>query len=130
MRLITLHEFLMGRDQAYAADFTAEVAANAQRTVERVNALLQAGGFDGHVNSGWRPPAVNGATKGAAPHSRHMLGLACDLLDPGGLIDRWCLEHPDALERIGLWQESPGSTPGWCHVQIVPPASGHRVFIP
>jgi len=130
MRLITVSEFLMGRDHAYPDDYTAQIAANTRRTVDKINEFLMASGFDGHVNSGWRPPAVNGATKGAAPKSNHMLALACDLLDPGGVIDRWSMGHPETLEHIGLWQESPGSTPGWCHLQIVPPHSGHRVFLP
>jgi hypothetical protein len=130
MRLITLHDFLMGRDQAYPADYTPQIAANAGHTVDQVNALLEAAGFDGHVNSGWRPPALNAATRGAARRSKHMQGLACDLHDADGRIDLWCLDHPEVLERIGLWQESPASTPGWCHLQTVAPASGHRVFTP
>lgn len=130
MRLINIAEFLMGREQSYAADFTPSVADNAGLTVEKINRFLRVSGFDGHVNSGWRPPQLNAATHGAAPTSKHMLGLACDLHDADGCIDQWCLDHGEELERIGLWQESPRSTPGWCHLQIVPPASGHRVFIP
>lgn len=130
MRLITLHDYLMGRDQAYPADYTAQVAANAARTVDRINAFLEACGCDGHVNSGWRPPALNAATRGAARHSKHLLALACDLHDADGRLDLWALDHPEVLERIGLWQESPAATPGWCHLQTVAPASGQRVFIP
>jgi len=40
------------------------------------------------------------------------------------------LANTDKLEAIGLWLEHPESTPRWCHVQIVPPASGKRVFRP
>jgi hypothetical protein len=130
MRLITLHDFLMGRDAAYPSDFTGEIACNAAATVAKINQFLQRSGFDGHVNSGWRPPALNAATRGAARHSRHMQALACDLHDADAHIDQYCLDHPELLEELGLWQESPGSTPGWCHLQIVAPASGHRVFLP
>lgn len=130
MRLITISEYLMGRDIAYRGDFTTEIAVNAAATVTRINKFLQRSGFDGHVNSGWRPPSLNAATMGAAPRSKHMLALACDLHDVDGHIDRWCIDNPQALEELELWQESPNSTPGWCHLQIVPPASGHRVFIP
>lgn len=130
MRLITLQEYLMGRDCAYAADYTPQIAANAEATVEKINAFLQRSGFDGHINSGWRPPSLNAATKGAAPHSKHMLGLACDLHDADGHIDQFCIDNPELLEQLGLWQESPSGTLGWCHLQTVPPASGHRVFFP
>jgi hypothetical protein len=61
-----------------------------------------------------------------------MTGQACDLSDDDAALDTWCLsvDGVAALTRIGLWQESPASTQRWCHVQIVPPASGNRVFIP
>jgi hypothetical protein len=130
MRLITLDDFLMGRDKAYPQDFTPQIAANAAATVAKINEFLQRSGFDGHVNSGWRPPSLNAATKGAAPHSKHMQALACDLHDADGHIDHFCIDNPELLEELGLWQESPSSTPGWCHLQTVPPASGHRVFNP
>jgi hypothetical protein len=45
-------------------------------------------------------------------------------------LDDWCLEHPEVLQEIGLWQEHPAATKGWCHLQIVPPRSGKRVFFP
>jgi len=130
MRLLSIQDYLMGRDQAYANDYTAEIASNAAETVSRINAFLQHSGFDGHVNSGWRPPSLNAATQGAAPHSKHMLALACDLHDVDGHIDRWCIDNAAVLEELGLWQESPNTTPGWCHLQTVAPASGHRVFFP
>ena len=130
MKTITLAEYLMGRDVAYPSDYTEQIAQNAQRTVEVINQFLTETGFDGHINSGWRPPAINQATVGAAQHSKHMLALACDLLDPNGTIDHYCLENSDVLARIGLWLEDPRSTPGWCHLQIVPPASGNRIFLP
>ena len=130
MRPITLPEYLMGREHAYAVDYTPQIAANAARTVELVNQLLAASGFDGHVTPGWRPPALNAATAGAARHSKHMQAQACDLHDADGQLDLWCLDHAEVLERIGLWQESPASTPGWCHLQTVAPASGRRAFIP
>ena len=130
MRLLTLSDYLMGRDASYRADYTEEIAANAVATVGRINRFLQRSGFDGHVNSGWRPPALNAATRGAARRSKHLLALACDLHDADGRSDQYCIDHGELLEELGLWQESPGTTPGWCHLQIVAPASGHRVFLP
>jgi hypothetical protein len=34
------------------------------------------------------------------------------------------------LEELQLWLEHPDATPGWCHLQILPPRSGRRVFYP
>jgi hypothetical protein len=133
---ITLSDFYMGRDKTYASELTLEIQANAVITVERVNQLLaefyasQPEGSYRTVNSGWRPPEVNAGTEGAAKNSKHMTGQACDLSDDDGRLDAWCLVNPGMLAQIGLWQESPQSTPRWCHVQIVAPASGNRVFIP
>lgn len=134
---ITLQDYYMGRDETHAAELTAEIAYNARETVERVNQLLDAFGEARAVNSGWRPPAVNAGTAGAAKRSRHMLGLACDLEDQDGRLDAFCMANLDTLERIGLWMEHPSATRnparfghGWCHVQTVPPRSGRRVFYP
>ena len=136
--IITLVDFYKGRDVTYASELTPAIQANAAVTVERVNALLaafyasQPDGSYRTVNSGWRPAEVNASTFGSATNSKHMTGQACDLSDDDEKLDGWCLlaEGRAALERIGLWQESPPSTPRWAHLQIVPPKSGNRVFIP
>lgn len=129
------------RDLIYRSDLTPAIEAQAAITVERVNALLArmaaagvplepspATGSLSH--SGWRPPAINAATPNVAPKSKHMIGAACDLYDPEGSLDAWCMANLDALEAIGLWLEHPASTKGWCHVQSLPPGSGARVFYP
>jgi len=128
--VITVAEYFMGRDKEYPDDLTTDLRINAQETVIRVNTLLGYFEESRDVTSGWRPPAVNVATPGAATISKHMTCQACDVKDPEGDLDEWCLAHPEILEKIGLWQEHPASTKGWCHVQIVPPRSGKRVFYP
>jgi hypothetical protein len=130
----------MGRDKAFPADLTAAIRKNAEETVSKVNLLLFAATKDGIVlistnkrslvKSGWRPPAINAATPNAAPKSHHMTGKACDVSDPTGSLDKWCMNNLDELEQIGLWLEAPVSTPGWCHLQTVQPRSGNRVFFP
>lgn len=127
---ITLADYYAGRDVSYASELTGDLRLNAQRTVSLANALLDRFGQYRSVNSGWRPALVNATTPGAAQNSKHMLCQAIDLHDPDGDLDEWCLDHPDVLEQLGLWQEFPGSTKGWTHVQIVPPKSGKRVFYP
>lgn len=132
--MITLDDYYMGRDKLYPP--SPELIANAQTAVQRANLLLeqyyasQTNAEQCHVTSGYRPPAINADTPGAAVRSKHMTCEAIDLSDPEGVLDQWCLDHPDTLEAIGLWQEHPSATKGWCHVQIVPPRSGRRVFYP
>jgi hypothetical protein len=134
--LITRDDFFMGRDKSYPDDLTQEIEECAKTTIDRANLLLtrfrQETGdtYARKVNSGWRPPAINASTPGAARKSKHMLGQAIDIDDDNGALDEWCLNNLDALEEVGLWLESPNATDGWCHLQIVPPRSGNRVFIP
>lgn len=134
--MITLTDYWMGRDREHGAALSADIVHNAEDLLRRVNALLaeyrhDTGDTDRlHVNSGWRPPAVNAATPGAAPRSKHMTGQAIDIGDPEGALDEWCLTHPDTLRRLGLWQEHPSATKAWCHLQSVPPRSGKLVFYP
>ena len=126
--MITLQEYLMGRDKKYT--LTPDLEANAEETVDKVNPLLAKFGESRKVRSGWRPPEVNAGTPNAAPRSKHMTCEACDLDDPEGDLDEWALEHPEVLQEIGLWQEHPSATKSWAHFQIVPPKSGNRVFYP
>lgn len=128
--MITAHDYFMGRDLKYPEELTEELRRNASVTVGRVNRLLDEFGEDRHVNSGWRPKAVNAAVPNAAKTSKHTTCEACDISDDDGSLDAWCLAHQDKLAEIGLWLESPASTPRWAHVQIVPPRSGNRVFLP
>ena len=126
--MITVPEYLMGRDKKY--NLPDEYRANAEETVDKVNQLLARFGEARKVRSGWRPPEVNAATPNAAVKSKHMTCEACDLDDPEGDLDEWALEHPEILHEIGLWQEHPSATKGWAHFQIIPPKSGNRVFYP
>jgi len=130
-----------GRRRTYGAELDDDKLSHAGTVIERVNALMERAQADGvtfqrskktgsAVSSGWRPEAINANTKNAAAKSNHIVCRACDLFDPTGEIDRWCLAHPEILEEIGLWQEHPYYTLTWCHLQIVAPGSGLRVFIP
>lgn len=134
--MISRDDFFMGRDVKYRTELTYDIEANAAMTIQRANLLLTKfyAAFP-HierrtVNSGWRPQAVNQATPGAALRSKHMTGEAVDLSDMDGLLDEWLLDNPEVLEDCQLWQEHPSATKNWCHVQIVPPKSGKRVFYP
>jgi hypothetical protein len=126
--VISVAEYYMGRDKKYP--LTEVQRDNAEETVGKANALLERFGETRKVVSGWRPPEVNAATPGAAKRSLHMSCEAVDLEDHDGMLDDWCLEHPEVLQEIGLWQEHPAHTKGWAHLQIVPPRSGKRVYHP
>lgn len=127
---ITLSAYFMGREREHADELSAALRHNAERLVARVNALLAQAGLRCRVNSGWRPRAINARIPNASPRSRHLSCEAVDLADPEGTLDSWCMQNLDALENLGLWLEHPSATPGWCHLQSVPPASGRRVFEP
>ena len=137
---ISLDDYYMGRIDRFGGELDDQKRAAAAETVTRVNKLIKAAAADGvvleknrtgsPVNSGWRPLAINQGTANAAPRSKHIQCLACDLHDPEGDIDEWCMANQDKLAEIGLWLEHPSATKGWCHVQIVAPRSGSRVFFP
>lgn len=139
--MITLEDYFMGRDTTHAEELASTMRTAAAETVERVNRLIMALEADGIpldvsqktkslVVSGWRPQSINSTTPGAAIRSKHIYCLACDLYDPGGFIDDWCISNQRKLEEIGLWLEHPSATKNWSHVQIVPPNSKTRVFYP
>lgn len=136
--MIELVQYWMGRDRAYPAELTDVIRANAAETVKRANRLIdryQKATGDVRprgVNSGWRPAQVNALTKGAAPRSKHMTGEALDISDASKTMKAWLMTPAgqQALIECELWMEHPDATPTWVHVQIVPPASGRRVFKP
>ena len=127
---ITLADYFMGRDQSHAHELTDALRANAMLTIERANLLLRRAALAGVVSSGWRPHAINAAIPNASPRSKHLSCQAIDLDDPDDALDAWCFCNLPVLAAIGLWLEHPDATPGWCHLQVVPPGSGRRVFMP
>ena len=136
--MILLQQYWMGRDRAYPNELTDEIRANATETVRRANLLIdryQKATGDlrpRSVNSGWRPAAINAATPKAAKKSNHMLGRALDIADASKTMKTWLMtpEGQKALIECELWMEHPNATPTWVHIQIVPPASGKRVYMP
>jgi uncharacterized protein YcbK (DUF882 family) len=126
--MITILDYLMGREVEYPV--TPEMLKDAEDLVSKVNRVLHEFGEDRAVSSGYRPAAINATIKNAAKKSNHMVCRACDLHDPDGRLDDFCVSNLQLLEDIGLWLESGTSTPGWCHLQIVPPKSNNRIFLP
>jgi len=83
--------------------------------LEKVRAAL--GGLPIHVNSGYRCPALN-AMVGGAPDSRHMRGLAADILCPEfGPPLMVC----KAVAQSGIATDQVIHEFGhWCHVSFTP----------
>jgi Peptidase M15 len=135
---ITMKQYWMGRDTQYASELDDTIRANAAETVRRANQFLEtyhaATGSTApdNVNSGWRPPSVNAATKNAAKNSPHLTGEAVDLSDDIEAIDRWITSDAgrQALVECDLYAEFAAATPRWAHLQTRKTASGNRIFKP
>lgn len=146
MKRITVEQYFMGRDKSSPP--TPEMRDNAQVMVALANEMLEEAQIDGValdrmdqvtgtlVASGYRPPAVNERTANAAKNSVHLTCEGVDIQDSRTQdLARWCLRNLPILQRLGLYLENPRWTfseggDHWVHIQIRPPASGNRVFIP
>lgn len=128
--MITLVDYLKGRDKEYPADFTPEIVKHATVVLERANTLLGAAQLQRGCNSGWRPYTLQMKVNPKAPNSKHITGDAIDIEDADGKLKEWLMFNQDILEKLDLYMEHPDSTPTWVHVQIVPPRSKNRVFRP
>lgn len=128
--MISKQELLQGRDKQYPNDYTQEISDNLDQLLILLNQIRAAWAKPMKVNSGWRPPSINGSTPGAAKNSKHMQGLAADIFDPDGSLWAWVLQNLDLMKQLGIYMEDKRWTPGWVHFGFGPPASGHRIFIP
>lgn len=124
---ITLDGLLMRRVDV--AELSPAMSGNAHALVSRVNALLAAYSGIVAVSSGYRPPDVNRAVGGAAL-SWHQQCAAVDLVDVDGKLWAYCLNNLELCADLGLWLEDKRWTPTWIHLQIYPPKSGNRIFVP
>ena len=82
------------------------------------------GSKGGSGDGGFRGPD----SKTGARRSAHREAKAVDLYDPHGELDQWITD--ECLLKHDLYREEPSATPGWCHLQVRPTASGRRTFIP
>jgi hypothetical protein len=128
--VIAKAELLKGRDSQYPDEYTQEISDNLDQLLIPLNKIRDAWGSPMTVNSGWRPAAINAATPGAAPQSKHMEGLAADISDPGGVLWTWVLENLQLLKDLNLFCEDRRWTPTWVHFGLGQPSSGHRIFVP
>lgn len=131
--MISLDEILMKRAQF--KDLPKETQDNIMILLERINKVRQAYGKPMKVNDGYRRP--EDTPPGGAKASKHLIGAAIDIDDDdAGTFWFWLMkpENMKLLKEVGLWLEhgcythSKGGT--WVHLQIVPPGSKKRIFIP
>jgi hypothetical protein len=128
--MISKDELLKGRDTQYPNDYNDTISSNLDSLLIPLNKIREAYGKPMTVNSGWRPPSVNAATPGAATHSKHMIGLACDIADSNNEVMNWVLANLQLMKDLNIYMEDFRWTPGWTHFQLGPPTSGKRIFIP
>jgi len=137
--MITLKDYLTSSG-AYPArekspELTPEIVSNANKLLEKVNALLADLGIDKvRVSSGFRPLAVNATVKNAAKKSHHTTGNAIDIVDDSKqslslklLKDAEDNKQSSLLAKHGLYMEHPQHTIGkntnWTHLQQIAPGS-------
>lgn len=118
------------------ADFTPDINNNVCTLIERLNKLGYEPSmyFSSCLRSKDKHKQIyinKGVSEDKIPWgSQHLSGEAADISDPDCAFAKWLKENEDRLVEVGLWCEHPDHTKGWCHLQIRPPKSGNRFFIP
>lgn len=134
--MISLTELI--KDKSWSS-FPKDVQKNLMDLLEKGNKIRTAYGKPMIINRGYSSPEEQIAIykkKGITDlnkipmHSAHLVGAAMDVNDPKQELQKWCLANLNLLESVGLWCEDFKSTPVWVHLQIYPPKSGNRFFIP
>jgi hypothetical protein len=122
--------FTINELNTHKCEITPEIEANLDVLIERLSQVRDAWGKPMTVTSGLRSQADQARINPLAPKSNHLIGAAADILDEDGSLKKWVGDNLPLMEHIGLWFEAFESTPTWCHMQIFPPKSGKRIFIP
>lgn len=128
MRYISVSEYLM--DRITLDKLTDEQVRNMNTLIPKVNELLEKSGEYRKVNSGYRSLEDQQRINPKSMKSKHLECAAVDLEDKDGALGDFCLHNLDLLVQLGLYLESPESTPGWVHLQCVAPKSGKTIFRP
>lgn len=114
--MITLDDYLMGRQSQYAEELSDNnVIEHATVLLEQVNGFLSALNLKAKVRSGWRPKEINQRVGGSLG-SYHIVGRAIDLSDNSGCLKKVIETQSSLLRTFNLWMEHPSKTPTWCHL--------------
>lgn len=113
---------------------TAIIDGNLNELCRRLNKVRAAWGRPMIITSGLRSETQQQdlikAGKSNAPKSKHLLGLAADIQDPEHELYDFLAANPKLMEDVGIWCEDKSATLNWVHIQISPPGSGRRFFLP
>lgn len=127
---ISYKEILQGRAKLHELD--PEIQENIKTLHKRINVIRKHYGKPMIINDGYRRP--EDTPKHGAKKSQHLIGAAIDIDDDEqGTLWNWVKDNLKLLAKVGLWVEDPRWTHGngsWIHLQINPPGSGKRIFIP
>lgn len=99
--MITLEQYLMGRDKEYP--LSEELLKNATDLLCRVNYLIGRLNIETTVSSGYRPGHFNTLARGAIK-SAHVTCEGIDLKDTYGKIGQLITLRSEMLNKCGLWQ--------------------------
>lgn len=118
--------------RAVEADLSQELQQNLATLEQRVNALLADIAYAGpvRVTSGYRPVALNATIANAGANSWHTKCAAVDLADADGKLWAALIANVEVCKKHKIWLEDKRWTPTWVHLQIYPPKSGKRIFVP
>lgn len=124
--MITLSDYLMGRDVEYAKEITQQMLATAEVLLVHINDMLKTTGFEKRISliSGWRPLSLNRKVKGAAKNSSHITGEGIDITYVQELYQ--LLSTDGILEEFNLYMEDLKDSKNHIHLQIRP--TKHRIF--
>jgi hypothetical protein len=121
--------------RAFSPDPT--IIANLDRLCHRLFVIEQAFGIPVmlKVNSGLRSKTLQSQIDRAAGReprlgSKHLMGLAAYIRDPGHALYEAISNDPALQEILDVYLEHKDYTATWCHIQIEPPASRSRIFKP
>jgi hypothetical protein len=106
-----------------------KIINNLDILLEKVNMFRELYGKPFIITSGFRQPEYNQKI-GGVKNSLHCLGLACDILDKNGDIDKFCLENLDFFTKNNCAFEHPYYTHKWCHFQAILSKKGNKCFVP
>lgn len=95
-----------------------------------VNVLRYECGIPFIITSGFRSKEDQLKINPKHMNSAHLQAAACDVYDKDRKIWDWLMAHLDNVIDVGVYLESKNFTPTWVHMQIIPPKSGNRIFLP
>lgn len=125
---ISVMQYLMGR--AKLEDLPPEHVTNINILIPKINELLERYNRPVPMNSGYRTVEDQKRINPKAMKSKHMEGAAIDLGDRDHNLRYFILNNVKILEELDLYMEDPSHTATWIHLQIIPPKSKRRIFIP